>query len=1018
MVPPTAPPLQTHHNNIPLSNSTIPELTTAITAVTIPVAIQPIQITSPTNVSSQRVPILSREESHQYFTHNQTDHLGPASLVSLAHYKNRMSTHQIPPQEVYNHILIAQHASFLTKGQKKNFAHLLRNLLKNKQSSPSVLCDYTKRAIPPIPTNFAQIRTIYSEGRHSILQNLPYPAIQTNVPEHCYVKISDVIEDFLAHGFLPLQPNVHLPTSWISEMAQSPQLVNSLQSAISKYGNLPFFFIGFKEWQDDYESQYAKKDRGSVWCKNITILGEPGTPRHLCTYPIAFSTKGVDHQPVEKELEKDMLRFMGGGDNFFYSSRLGRQIRVHACLYVSLADQLERRPVTRTSSGNHTYHARFGYSIRFKALLDRLPSCSNCRLLIRENLSAMYTGSYISHACIGNDIPQCATCLSWLHDLSLFPDVSYPAPSDYPPSELEDTGLIHPFRLTFDNLINAGYKAFENMCSGAWTAKQGEAYLDVHCIIKDTKQDIITRASLHRQSSTNSGASEEVRAAFQEKLDELRLLNPDVLDAWEPPAIWRRNASLVQHLDAPMHLIFHGIVKCMCPMTLDWLTNRRSHAGFFRYYARGILDPISRFSLDWCKLIEFGGSFAGWLAENYVGLTKISLWFWSGILNVSEDPAYEQPTTPYNRWNGHECKEWLKNHGVKDTSKITAAKAKEDVAQFMTRPEGPPAIPEIVGGSIEVLTSLYISLDRLVRVLMSYAYPVGAKDMTMLHILDFLNCFETFRPVRAGREVPEWLSMYNFLCLLNLPEAIEKFGPLRLNYEGNSEGEGFIPMVKPLLSQGMRKNWQNNLAHRFFRIRAMKLVSRDARAFIGNEGTYDFEDNTPYKKKMFHKYRNWQQVQSDFLKGIPLSLIVLRNGFVGAVVKDSESFVFVPVRLLQFQSFHFGLNYFKAQLFERSDAGAITRNTINVGTAADFAAFVLLLPKLEKDYYVLSEDVSWTMVGSEYERLSHDGSLQAVFQLPIHLQHQNQYNIPVHNVMGDEPISDDELSSNDNTTFG
>lgn len=246
VVPPTAPPLQTHHNNIPLPSATTPALTAPLTAVTFPVAVQPIQITSPTNVSSQRVPILSREESHQYFTHNQTDHLGPASIVSLAHYKNRMSTHQIPPQEVYNHILIAQHVSFLTKGQKKNFAHLLRNLLKNKQSFPSVSYAITKPVVPTIPTTFAQIRTIYSEGRHSILQNLPYPAIQTNVPDHCYIKISDVIEDFLAHGFLPLQPNVHLPTSWISEMAQSPQLVRSLQSAMSKYGNKPFFSLDSK----------------------------------------------------------------------------------------------------------------------------------------------------------------------------------------------------------------------------------------------------------------------------------------------------------------------------------------------------------------------------------------------------------------------------------------------------------------------------------------------------------------------------------------------------------------------------------------------------------------------------------------------------------------------------------------------------------------------------------------------------------------------------------------------------
>lgn len=235
--------------------------------------------------------MLSREESHRYFTHNQTDHLGPASLVSLAHYKNRMSTHQIPPQEVYNHILIAQHASFLTKGQKKNFAHLLRNLLKNKQSFPSISCATSHRVVPPIPTTFAQIRTIYSEGRHSILQNLPYPAIQTNVPDHCYIKISDVIEDFLAHGFLPLQPNVHLSTNWIAEMAQSPQLVSSLQLATSKYGNKPFFSLDSKNGRMITSHNTQKKTVVQFGARTLQLLENLELPDTYVLIQLHFQQK-------------------------------------------------------------------------------------------------------------------------------------------------------------------------------------------------------------------------------------------------------------------------------------------------------------------------------------------------------------------------------------------------------------------------------------------------------------------------------------------------------------------------------------------------------------------------------------------------------------------------------------------------------------------------------------------------------------------------------------------------------
>jgi hypothetical protein len=283
------------HNNTPSSISNVPT--------------SPAIGSSPssTNPSLLRLPVFSRIESQNYFNNNKTDNLGPASLIAMAHFKKKDCAHLIPPEHVYNQILIAQHASYLTKGQKKNFAHLLHNLVKNGTIPQSSSISMSSECfIPSIPTTFADIRSKCTEGANSVVMNLPYPAIQTDVPNHCYVKISDVIEDFLAHGFLPLQPSMHQVNDWISTVSQSPLLVSSIQKATAMYGHDPFFFLAFKEWQDDYESQYAKTDRGSVWCKNMTIIAEPGTPKHFCTYPIAFSHGQHGHHAVERELEKDM----------------------------------------------------------------------------------------------------------------------------------------------------------------------------------------------------------------------------------------------------------------------------------------------------------------------------------------------------------------------------------------------------------------------------------------------------------------------------------------------------------------------------------------------------------------------------------------------------------------------------------------------------------------------------------------------------------------------------------------
>jgi hypothetical protein len=205
----------------------------------------------------------------------------------------------------------------------------------------------------------------------------------------------------------------------------------------------------------------------------------------------------------------------------------------------------------------------------------------------------------------------------------------------------------------------------------------------------------------------------------------------------------------------------------------------------------------------------------------------------------------------------------------------------------------------------------------------------------------------------------------------------------------------------------------------------MKLVIRDARVFIG--GDDDDRDNdqmdglesSSYTKKMFQKYRRWEQVETDFNKGIPLSLAVLRNGFVGAVIDDRDSWLMVPVSLTEFDKTVAGLHYFHVQLFERDQfTGLVTRNCINIGRSADFISFVLLLPCLPQQTNTAGHStttnatrraLSWTMMGAEYDRVSQDGTLQTVYHLPINLQSQQQYTIPIN--QHQQRIHDNEMES-------
>ena len=132
---------------------------------------------------------------------------------------------------------------------------------------------------------------------------------------------------------------------------------------------------------------------------------------------------------------------------------------------------------------------------------------------------------------------------------------------------------------------------------------------------------------------------------------------------------------------------------------------------------------------------------------------------------------------------------------------------------------------------------------------------------------------------------------------------------------------------------------------------------------------------------------------------MPISLVLLRSGFLGAVLEDRDSWLLVPVIIGDFRETQAGLHYFNFSLFERNENGIITRNVINFGKEADFLNFVLLLPLLKSEKYIPTPNISWTMVGSEYERLGPDGTLQTVYNLPINLRNQET------NIMSIEMVS-------------
>jgi hypothetical protein len=58
-------------------------------------------------------------------------------------------------------------------------------------------------------------------------------------------------------------------------------------------------------------------------------------------------------------------------------------------------------------------------------------------------------------------------------------------------------------------------------------------------------------------------------------------------------------------------------------------------------------------------------------------------------------------------------------------------------------------------------------------------------------------------------------------------------------------------------------------------------------------------------------------------------------------------------------------------------------------------------------------DYSWTMVGSEYERLGQNGMLQSVYYLPVHLQNTDMYT----ELVNQEEEEAHDVNSNHNAEY-
>ena len=273
-------------------------------------------------------------------------------------------------------------------------------------------------------------------------------------------------------------------------------------------------------------------------------------------------------------------------------------------------------------------------------------------------------------------------------------------------------------------------------------------------------------------------------------------------------------------------------------------------------------------------------------------------------------------------------------------------------------------------------------MNKMVNLLMSESIPSGCEGLVMSHTMNFLDCYDEFIRYRTPESgTPIWLSRYNFLCLLNLPHAVDRFGPPRLNYEGSSIGEGFLPFLKPLLKMGMRPNWARAMLTTFYTKRAVDLVVRDSKRSLRKDpSSNDIDQEEPQPRKQFRCYKSVEEAETDFELGYPLSVALLLSGDFGCILgKDMHN-----TMRFQFSDWieeFVGLHYYLIYPFIHEPKPIADGVTVLLCG--------LFLPKLgPKPFRGKKHVPTWTFIGSRNETFNSSHQISSLYN--VHSISSNQ----------------------------
>ena len=646
-------------------------------------------------------------------------------------------------------------------------------------------------------------------------RNLPYPMIHQVRGGHIYVSLIDIIRDLLGHG-RHIESLSRLSNSVHANSPRGQEILDASQLSCMDGSNCNIFpghVLPIYLWRDGFDPFNVKKNKASAWCMFVSVATPHKSIHSGCnTYLAALGPSKADHNIVEEMLLNDLVN-LATGKILMYDGNAKRVLPVFAQIFSIQEDRPEKCSHTYTSAGNSTYHARFGYVGNIQATPLQLPSCESCYRRRLLNITLTNTTS-------------CMQCHDWDFD-----NMQYTIPRGYPASDSEspDNGMLPFKKITFESLLAATKLSHEKIVNGQWSVSQARCFLATEGVGSHLVDRLISQATkckkFFKERDRACARLEKMRQPLNEKNAEIRDATLKKFSSDEcnkhtmlpAPSSWKYpNTSMPEWVETIMHQLFLGVTKSTFQDFINvWLRCNRKFTSFVNR-VNPALAAIKNMTLDFCKAetITASGKFGKYVSENYLAYARLCKWIHSNLAEMQQlDRVYADPKDKaVSDYTVKEARDWLSARNISCPAGISRESVITLIEQIiLQQPSGlhPPLFTaDNLNAPAEVLEQMIASFSGMVsRIMLSGHITREAASDVDRHIKLFLSDFNAFNEFRLNPRgntqrncSPEWLSKYNYITLLNIPDCMCRYGSLRALFEGDSKGEGALPLLKQVIT--------------------------------------------------------------------------------------------------------------------------------------------------------------------------------------------------------------------------